>query len=135
MDNVGFDSIYSYHLHFLVGLILDHNNFDGFMLQLTSLLHWSSLPPQNPSTYKLLFCWLLQLATRVKYGAYITGSLFGMVPEIFVANLYVKALQGNLVKTLLAEASSADEHGLSVTQIYAKRQLETMKKEEEALSQ
>ncbi|CAF2238414.1 unnamed protein product, partial [Brassica rapa] len=81
--------------------------------------------------YKLLFCWLLQLATRVKYGAYITGSLFGMVPEIFVANLYVR----NLVKTLLAEASSADEHGFSVTQIYAKRQLETMKKEEEALSQ
>ncbi|KAH0915204.1 hypothetical protein HID58_029650 [Brassica napus] len=54
-----------------------------------------------------------------------------MVPEIFVANLYVR----NLVKTLLAEASSADEHGFSVTQIYAKRQLETMKKEEEALSQ
>lgn len=88
------------------------------------------------------------VATRVKYGPYITGSLFGMVPEIFVA-IYT----GNLVKTL-AEASSADKHGLSVTQIilnilgflgtvattvlitkYAKRQLETMKKEEEALLQ
>ncbi|CAN7071269.1 unnamed protein product [Brassica oleracea var. botrytis] len=51
------------------------------------------------------------VATRVKYGPYITGSLFGMVPEIFVA-IYT----GNLVKTL-AEASSADKHGLSVTQI------------------
>ncbi|WZY69252.1 hypothetical protein YC2023_001492 [Brassica napus] len=87
------------------------------------------------------------VATRVKYCPYITGSLLGMVPEIFVA-IYT----GNLVKTL-AEASSADKHGLSVTQIilnilgflgtvattvlitkYAKRQLETMKKEEEALS-
>lgn len=88
------------------------------------------------------------VATRVKYCPYITGSLLGMVPEIFVA-IYT----GNLVKTL-AEASSADKHGLSVTQIilnilgflgtvattvlitkYAKRQLETMKKEEEALLQ
>ncbi|CAF2070793.1 unnamed protein product [Brassica napus] len=51
------------------------------------------------------------VATRVKYGPYITGSLLGMVPEIFVA-IYT----GNLVKTL-AEASSADKHGLSVTQI------------------
>ncbi|CAA7060126.1 unnamed protein product [Microthlaspi erraticum] len=86
------------------------------------------------------------VATRVKYGPYITGSLLGMVPEVFVA-IYT----GNLVKTL-AEASSAEEHGLSMAQIilnilgflgtvattilitkYAKRQLETMKKEEEAL--
>ncbi|CAG7887342.1 unnamed protein product, partial [Brassica rapa] len=51
------------------------------------------------------------VATRVKYCPYITGSLLGMVPEIFVA-IYT----GNLVKTI-AEASSADKHGLSVTQI------------------
>ncbi|ESQ55064.1 hypothetical protein EUTSA_v10025848mg [Eutrema salsugineum] len=88
------------------------------------------------------------VATRVKYGPYITGSLLGMVPEVFVA-IYT----GNLVKTL-AEASSAEKHGLSVTQVilnilgflvtvattilitkYAKRQLETMRKEEEALLQ
>ncbi|KAL1201658.1 hypothetical protein V5N11_006201 [Cardamine amara subsp. amara] len=88
------------------------------------------------------------LATGVKYGPYITGSLLGMVPEIFVA-IYT----GILVRTI-AEASSAEEKGLSVTQIilnilgflatvattilitkYAKRQLETMKKDEEALLQ
>ncbi|XP_010433980.1 PREDICTED: uncharacterized protein LOC104718021 [Camelina sativa] len=88
------------------------------------------------------------VATRVKYGPYITGSLIGMVPEVFVA-IYT----GILVRTL-AEASSAEEQGLSVTQVilniigflatvattilitkYAKRQLETMKKEEEALLQ
>ncbi|KAG2291598.1 hypothetical protein Bca52824_038267 [Brassica carinata] len=85
MDNVGFDSIYSYHLHFLVGLILDHNNFDGFMLQLTSLLHWSSLPPQNPS------------------------SLFGMVPEIFVANLYhSRGFLGTVATTILIAKYAKD---------------------------
>ncbi|CAH8275668.1 unnamed protein product [Arabidopsis lyrata] len=88
------------------------------------------------------------VATRVKYGPYITGSLLGMVPEVFVA-IYT----GILVRTL-AEASSAEKQGLSVTQVilnilgflatvattilitkYAKRQLETMKKEEEVLLQ
>ncbi|XP_010540203.1 PREDICTED: uncharacterized protein LOC104814056 [Tarenaya hassleriana] len=84
------------------------------------------------------------VATRVKYGPYITGSLLGMVPEIFVA-IYT----GILIRTL-AEASSAEKPGLSVTQIllnilgflatvattiiitkYAKQQLDGMKKEEE----
>ncbi|CAN8274168.1 unnamed protein product [Cochlearia groenlandica] len=89
------------------------------------------------------------VATRVKYVPYIIGSLLGMVPEVFVA-IYT----GNLVKTIAeassSSSSSAGEHGLSITQIilnilgflgtvattilftkYAKRQLETMKKEEE----
>ncbi|XP_010433906.1 PREDICTED: uncharacterized protein LOC104717963 [Camelina sativa] len=86
------------------------------------------------------------VATRVKYGPYIAGSLAGMAPEIFVA-LYT----GILIRTL-ADASTVEQKGISILQIvlniigfvatvvttilitkYAKRQLEVMKKEEEAL--
>ncbi|KAK6262991.1 hypothetical protein QUC31_008807 [Theobroma cacao] len=83
------------------------------------------------------------VATNVKYGPYILGSLVGMVPEIFVA-IYT----GILIQTL-ADASH-DRHALSAPQIllnvggflvtvvttivftvYAKRQLKIWQKEEE----
>ncbi|KAG7615657.1 putative SNARE associated golgi family protein [Arabidopsis thaliana] len=86
------------------------------------------------------------VATRVKFGPYMAGSLVGMAPEIFVA-IYT----GILIRTL-ADASTAEQKGLSILQIvlnifgfvatvvttvlitkYAKRQLEVMKKEKEAL--
>ncbi|KAJ0243185.1 SNARE associated Golgi protein family [Hirschfeldia incana] len=85
------------------------------------------------------------VATRVKYGPYIAGSLLGMVPENFVA-IYT----GILIRKL-ADASTEEQKGMSVLQIvfdvlgfvatvlttvlimkYAKRQLEVMKMEEEA---
>ncbi|CAI0417445.1 unnamed protein product [Linum tenue] len=50
------------------------------------------------------------VATHVKYGPYLLGSLAGMVPEIFVT-LYT----GILIQTL-ADASQ-DEHDLSASQI------------------
>ncbi|KDP25571.1 hypothetical protein JCGZ_20727 [Jatropha curcas] len=81
------------------------------------------------------------VATNVKYGPYILGSLIGMVPEIFVA-IYT----GILIKTL-ADASN-DQHSLSAPQIvfnvigfcatvattiiftiYAKRQLKVLQDE------
>ncbi|XP_021278408.1 transmembrane protein 64 [Herrania umbratica] len=87
------------------------------------------------------------VATNVKYGPYILGSLVGMVPEIFVA-IYT----GILIQTL-ADASH-DRHALSAPQIllnvggflvtvvttivftvYAKRQLKIWQKEEELLLQ
>ncbi|CAN8308320.1 unnamed protein product [Cochlearia groenlandica] len=86
------------------------------------------------------------VATRVKYGPYIAGSLLGMVPENFVA-IYT----GILIRKL-ADASTEEQKGMSILQIvlnilgfvatvattvlimkYAKRQLQVMKKEEEAL--
>ncbi|CAH2071346.1 unnamed protein product [Thlaspi arvense] len=86
------------------------------------------------------------VATRVKFGPYIAGSLLGMVPENFVA-IYT----GILIRKL-TDASTEEEKGMSILQIvlnilgfvatvlttvlimkYAKRQLEVMKKEEEAL--
>uniref|UniRef100_A0A1J3E6T7 VTT domain-containing protein n=1 Tax=Noccaea caerulescens TaxID=107243 RepID=A0A1J3E6T7_NOCCA len=86
------------------------------------------------------------VATRVKYGPYIAGSLLGMVPENFVA-LYT----GILIRKL-ADASTEEEEGMSIFQIvlnvfgfvatvvttvlimkYAKSQLQVMKKEEETL--
>ncbi|VVB07696.1 unnamed protein product [Arabis nemorensis] len=86
------------------------------------------------------------VATRVNYGPYITGSLIGMLPETFVA-IYT----GKLIRTL-ADASSVEQKGFSILQNvlnvlgfvatvvttvlitkYAKRQLEVMKKEKEAL--
>ncbi|CAG7862480.1 unnamed protein product [Brassica rapa] len=86
------------------------------------------------------------VATGVKYGPYMAGSLLGMVPENFVA-IYT----GTLIRKL-ADASTEEEKGMSVLQIvlnilgfvatvlttvlitkYAKRQLEAMRKEEEAL--
>ncbi|XVF10729.1 hypothetical protein REPUB_Repub07fG0207700 [Reevesia pubescens] len=82
------------------------------------------------------------VATHVKYGPYILGSLIGMVPEIFVA-IYT----GILIQTL-ADASH-ERHGLSAPQIllnvggflltvvttivftvYAKRQLKILQREE-----
>ncbi|KAK9276637.1 hypothetical protein L1049_006173 [Liquidambar formosana] len=87
------------------------------------------------------------VATNVKYGPYILGSLVGMVPEIFVA-IYT----GILIRTL-ADASH-DRHTLSAPQIifnvvgfcatvattivftvYAKRQLKALHKDEELLLQ
>ncbi|WZZ09389.1 hypothetical protein YC2023_095310 [Brassica napus] len=46
---------------------------------------------------------------------YFIGHLFSQVRINPIEA--VSLLPGNLVKTLLAEASSADEHGFSVTQI------------------
>ncbi|KAE8727729.1 hypothetical protein F3Y22_tig00005406pilonHSYRG00503 [Hibiscus syriacus] len=82
------------------------------------------------------------VATHVKYGPYILGSLVGMVPEIFVA-IYT----GILIQTL-ADASQ-DRHTLSAPQIllnvggflltvvttivftvYAKRKLKVLQGEE-----
>ncbi|XP_022737882.1 transmembrane protein 64-like [Durio zibethinus] len=87
------------------------------------------------------------VATNVKYGPYILGSLIGMVPEIFVA-IYT----GILIQTL-ADASH-ERHGLSAPQIllnvggflitlvttiaftvYAKRQLGILQREEELILQ
>ncbi|KAH0910531.1 hypothetical protein HID58_033852 [Brassica napus] len=86
------------------------------------------------------------VATGVQYGPYMAGSLLGMVPDNFVA-IYT----GTLIRKL-ADASTEEEKGMSVLQIvlnilgfvatvlttvlimkYAKRQLEAMRKEEEAL--
>ncbi|KAA8521944.1 hypothetical protein F0562_012742 [Nyssa sinensis] len=85
------------------------------------------------------------VATHVKYGPYLLGSLVGMVPEIFIA-IYT----GILIQTL-ADASH-DRHTLSAPQIifnvtgftatmivtvlvtmYAKRRLKELQKEEELL--
>ncbi|KAL0393418.1 UNVERIFIED_CONTAM: hypothetical protein Slati_4308000 [Sesamum latifolium] len=87
------------------------------------------------------------MATDVKYGPYLLGTLVGMVPEIFVA-LYT----GILIKTL-ANASH-DRHSLSASQIifnvigfcvtvattviitlYAKRRLKELQMQEELLLQ
>ncbi|XWS49018.1 hypothetical protein CRYUN_Cryun13aG0127600 [Craigia yunnanensis] len=87
------------------------------------------------------------VATHVKYGPYISGSLIGMVPEIFVA-IYT----GILIQTL-ADASH-ERHTLSAPQIllnvggflvtvvttivftvYAKRQLKILQKEEDLVLQ
>ncbi|KAI8546439.1 hypothetical protein RHMOL_Rhmol07G0117500 [Rhododendron molle] len=85
------------------------------------------------------------VATNVKYGPYLLGSLIGMVPEIFVA-IYT----GLLIRAL-ADASH-ERHSLSAPQIicnvlgfcltvattitvtiYAKRRLKQLHKEEEVL--
>ncbi|KAJ9706740.1 hypothetical protein PVL29_001957 [Vitis rotundifolia] len=85
------------------------------------------------------------VATNVKYGPYIMGSLIGVVPEIFVA-IYT----GILIRAL-ADASH-EQHSLSAPQIilnvvgfcatvattifftvYAKRQLTALQKEDELL--
>ncbi|KAK6137653.1 hypothetical protein DH2020_028579 [Rehmannia glutinosa] len=87
------------------------------------------------------------MATDVKYGPYLLGTLVGIVPEIFVA-LYT----GILIKTL-ANASH-DRHSLSALQIvfnvigfcitvattvivtlYAKRRLKELQMQEELLLQ
>ncbi|XVF51614.1 hypothetical protein PTKIN_Ptkin04bG0198400 [Pterospermum kingtungense] len=87
------------------------------------------------------------VATHVKYGPYLLGSLIGMVPEIFVA-IYT----GILIQTL-ADASH-ERHALSAPQIllnvggflltvvativftvYAKRQLKVLQKDEELILQ
>ncbi|XP_047327297.1 TVP38/TMEM64 family membrane protein slr0305-like [Impatiens glandulifera] len=87
------------------------------------------------------------VATNVKYGPYLFGSLLGMVPEIFVA-IYT----GTLIRTL-ADASH-DRHSLSAPQIifnavgfgativttivvtvYAKKRLKKLQDEEETLLQ
>ncbi|XP_014510667.1 transmembrane protein 64 [Vigna radiata var. radiata] len=87
------------------------------------------------------------VATNVKYGPYIVGSLVGMVPEIFVA-IYT----GILIRTL-ADASH-EKHSLSAPQIilnvagfcitvattifitaFARRRLDELQKEEETLLQ
>lgn len=87
------------------------------------------------------------VATNVKYGPYIVGSLVGMVPEIFVA-IYT----GILIRTL-ADASH-EKHSLSAPQIilnaagfcltvattilvtaYARRRLDELQREEEPLLQ
>ncbi|XP_061348266.1 uncharacterized protein LOC133293681 [Gastrolobium bilobum] len=87
------------------------------------------------------------VATNVKYGPYIIGSLVGMVPEIFVA-IYT----GILIRTL-ADASH-EKHSLSAPQIilnvlgfcltvattivitvYAKRRLKELQSEDEQLLQ
>lgn len=85
------------------------------------------------------------VATNVKYGPYLLGTLVGMVPEIFVA-IYT----GIMIRTL-ADASH-DRHSLSAPQIiftvvgfcatvsttvlvtvYAKRRLGELQKDEEQL--
>lgn len=87
------------------------------------------------------------VATNVKYGPYLFGSLVGMIPEIFVA-IYT----GILIKTL-ADASH-DQHSLSAQQIvfnivgfgativttiavtvYAKKRLKKLQDQEEPLLQ
>ncbi|XP_057513390.1 uncharacterized protein LOC130795355 [Actinidia eriantha] len=87
------------------------------------------------------------VATNVKYGPYLLGSLVGMVPEIFVA-IYT----GILIRTL-ADASHG-RHSLSAPQIifnvlgfcatvattivvtiYAKRRLKDLHKDEQLLLQ
>ncbi|GKU95421.1 hypothetical protein SLEP1_g8785 [Rubroshorea leprosula] len=87
------------------------------------------------------------VATNVRYGPYILGSLVGLVPEVFVA-IYT----GILIRTL-ADASH-EHHVLSAPQIvftvlgfcatvattviftiYAKRQLKILQNEEEVLLQ
>ncbi|XP_027334556.1 transmembrane protein 64-like [Abrus precatorius] len=87
------------------------------------------------------------VATNVKYGPYIVGSLVGMVPEVFVA-IYT----GILIRTL-ADASH-EKHSLSAQQIilnvagfcltvattilitaYARRRLDELQREEEPLLQ
>ncbi|KAG8374808.1 hypothetical protein BUALT_Bualt10G0034100 [Buddleja alternifolia] len=87
------------------------------------------------------------VATDVKYGPYLLGTLVGIVPEIFVA-LYT----GILIKTI-ADASN-DQHSLSAPQIifnvigfcisvgttvivtlYAKRRLRELQEQEELLLQ
>ncbi|XP_022719651.1 transmembrane protein 64-like [Durio zibethinus] len=87
------------------------------------------------------------VATHVKYGPYILGSLVGMVPEIFVA-IYT----GILIQTL-ADASN-ERHTLTAPQIllnvggflvtvvttivftvYARRQLKLLQKEEDLVLQ
>lgn len=87
------------------------------------------------------------VATNVKYGPYILGSILGMVPDVFVA-IYT----GILIKTL-ADASG-EQHALSAQQIifnvlgfaatvattiictiFAKRRLKTMPIEDEPLLQ
>ncbi|KAK7330711.1 hypothetical protein VNO77_24909 [Canavalia gladiata] len=87
------------------------------------------------------------VATNVKYGPYIIGSLVGMVPEIFVA-IYT----GILIRTL-ADASH-EKHSLSAPQIilnvagfcltvattilitaYARKRLDELQREEEPLLQ
>ncbi|GER53359.1 SNARE associated Golgi protein family [Striga asiatica] len=87
------------------------------------------------------------MATDVKYGPYLLGSILGMIPEIFVA-LYT----GILIKTL-ANASH-DRHSLSALQIvfnvigfcitvvttiivtlYAKKRLKELQMQEELLLQ
>ncbi|CAJ1943462.1 unnamed protein product [Sphenostylis stenocarpa] len=87
------------------------------------------------------------VATNVKYGPYIVGSLVGMVPEIFVA-IYT----GILIRTL-ADASH-EKHSLSAQQIilnvvgfcitvattifitaFARRRLDELQREEETLLQ
>ncbi|KAK4260493.1 hypothetical protein QN277_003595 [Acacia crassicarpa] len=85
------------------------------------------------------------VATNVKYGPYITGSLVGIIPEIFVA-IYT----GIFIQTL-ADASH-EKHALSALQIilnvsgfcltvaaavfstvYAKRRLKQLQEEDEVL--
>ncbi|XP_042506600.1 transmembrane protein 64-like [Macadamia integrifolia] len=85
------------------------------------------------------------VATNVKYGPYILGSLVGMVPEVFVA-IY----SGILIRTL-AEASQ-EQRSLSAQQtifnvlgfcltvittiiitVYAKRKLKELQEEEDLL--
>lgn len=85
------------------------------------------------------------VATDVKFGPYLLGTLVGMVPEIFVA-IYT----GIMIRTL-ADASN-DQHSLSAPQIlctvigflltiattvvvtvYAKRRLSELQKDEEQL--
>lgn len=85
------------------------------------------------------------VATDVKFGPYLLGTLTGMVPEIFVA-----IFTGIMIRTL-ADASD-DQHSLSATQIiftvvgflltitttvvvtvYAKRRLNELQKDEEQL--
>lgn len=85
------------------------------------------------------------VATNVKYGPYLLGSLVGMVPDVFVA-IYT----GILIHTL-ADASH-DKRSLSASQVifnllgffatvattiivtvYAKKQLKVLKEEEELL--
>ncbi|KAM6556940.1 hypothetical protein CsatB_003959 [Cannabis sativa] len=87
------------------------------------------------------------VASNVKYGPYLFGSLVGMVPEIFVT-IYT----GILIRTL-ADASN-DHHGLSAPQIiltvvgfcaaaatttfftvYAKRKLNDLQTEDDLLVQ
>ncbi|GAV86910.1 SNARE_assoc domain-containing protein [Cephalotus follicularis] len=87
------------------------------------------------------------VATHVKYGPYILGSLVGIVPEVFVA-IYT----GILIRTL-ADASH-ERHGLSAPQIifnvvgfiatvattiiftvYAKRKLKVLQREDGPLLQ
>jgi uncharacterized membrane protein YdjX (TVP38/TMEM64 family) len=84
------------------------------------------------------------VATNVKYGPYILGSLVGTVPEIFVAiytGIFIRALADDR-HVLSAPQIVFNVIGFSATvattifcTLYAKRQLKELQNEDELLLQ